>query len=162
MGAIPGGWPPFDMLDAEFVLLDDLDDAAGARLDQDRATVHDRVAIFTRGGVFRRHVVIGDALLGEHRANPNILAVLIGRAALLDDIAVEARAVIDAENAVDATDHPANDAADHGADRTGRPFAFARASLNTARDPLGLRHDRQRNGGDNGSNSDKTADHDIS
>src|SRR5665213_1113907 len=147
MGAIPGGWPPFDMLDAEFVLLDDLDDAAGARLDQDRATVHDRVAIFTRGGVFRRHVVIGDALLGEHRANPNILAVLIGRAALLDDIAVEARAVIDA---------------DHGADRTGRPFAFARASLNTARDPLGLRHDRQRNGGDNGSNSDKTADHDIS
>ena len=77
-------------------------------------------------------------------------------------ITVKARTIVDAQNAVDAADHAANDTADHGTDRTGGAFAISRASLNATGDPLGLRDDGQRHGGGNGSNSDKTTDHDNS
>jgi hypothetical protein len=152
---------PFSTSDAAVVLLDDLDNAAGPRLDQNRAAVHDGVAIIP-GAVFRRYVVIGDALLRQNRANSDVLAILIGRTTLLDDVTVKAGTLVDAQDAGDATDHAADDTADHGADRTGSPFAISRAPLNPTGNPLGLGHHGQRHGGDKGSYSDKTADHDIS
>jgi hypothetical protein len=133
----------------------------GSRVDQNRAVVHDRVAIVPYA-IFRRHIVIGDARIGQNRADPDVLVISIGRAALLDDITVKARSLVDAENPVNSSDHAANDAADHGADRTGRSLALSGALINSADDPLGLRHDRKRDGGNNGKNSDKAADHDIS
>jgi hypothetical protein len=106
------------------VLLDDLDNAVGPRIDQNRTVVHDRVAIIPNA-IFRRHIVIGDAFFGQNRADPDVLAILIGRAALLDDIAAKAGTLVHAQNPADATDHPANDAADDGADRTSSSFAFS-------------------------------------
>jgi hypothetical protein len=120
--------------------------------------VHDRVAIVP-GAIFPRHLVIGDALLRQYSADPDILAILIGRAALLDHILVKAGTLIDAQDAGDATDHTANDTAHDGADRAGRPFSFSRASLNSTGDALGRRCGGDCNCGGNGSDSDETADH---
>jgi hypothetical protein len=143
------------------VLLDDLDNPSAARFDQDRAAIHNRITIIS-SAVFRRHIVIGDAFLRQNRANSDVLAILIGRATLLDNITVKAGTLVDAENPGDSTDHAANDAANDGADRTGCSFAISRASLNPPGDPLGLCRNRERHCGNKGSNSEKTADHDIS
>jgi len=97
------------------MLLDDLDNPVGARFDQNRAAVHDRVTIIP-SAIFRRHVVIGDAVIGQDSANPDLLTVW-------DNIAVKAGTLVDAEDPVDATNHTANEAADDGADRTGGSFA---------------------------------------
>ena len=97
--------------------------------------------------VFLRHVVIGDAVFRQHDADPDVFAILIGRAALLDHVAAKARTLVDAQNAGNAADHAANDAADHGADRTGGPLTVARASLDAAGDALGL---GQRGNGEDG------------
>src|SRR6202453_3492238 len=125
-------------------LLDDLDDPAAARLDQNRAAVHDRVAIIPYA-IFRRHVIIRDAGFRQNRADPDRLVIFIGRSALLDHIAVKAGTLIDAEHPGDAAHHAADDTADHGAHRTGRAFAVAGALLNAPGDPsrdlLGSRHD---------------------
>jgi hypothetical protein len=161
MGAVSTDGPPFDLSEAAVVLLDDLDNPAGPRFDQNRAAVYNRVAIIP-GAVFRRHVVIGDALFRQNRADADVLAILIGRASLLDNIIAKAGTLVDAEYASDATDHAANDTADDGADRTGCSFAIPRASLNSTGNPLGLRHNRQRHGGGKDSYSDKATDHDIS
>jgi hypothetical protein len=149
------------MINTAAVLFDDLDNPVGARIDQDRPVVHDGVAIIARA-IFRRYFVIGDTFLRQHRADSDLLAILIGRATLLDGITAKAGAFIDAENSGDAADHAANYATDDGADRTGCSFAIPCASLNPAGDPLGLHHGWQRHGGDNGNYSDKAADHDIS
>jgi hypothetical protein len=143
------------------VLLDDFDNPVGTRVDQNRATVHDRVAIVPNA-IFLRHIIIGYALLRQNRANPDILAILIGRAVLLNDITAKARTLIDAENAGYSADHAADDTANHGADRTGRSFTVSRSALDPTGNSLALRGDRQRHGGDNGSYSDKAANHDIS
>jgi hypothetical protein len=144
-------------------LFDDLDDPAGARFDQDRAAIYDRVAIISNA-IFRGHVIVGDTLFRQDRADPDRFVILVGRAALLDHVAVKAGTLIDAEHPGDATHHAADDPADHGANRTGGAFAFTGASLDAARNPsvLGLRHNGKCNGGDEGSNSDKTTDHDRS
>jgi hypothetical protein len=160
-GGHPDGRPLFDAIDAAVVLLDDLDDPMGARIDQNRTVVHDRVTIIA-GAVFRRHLIIGDAFLRQDRANSDVLAILIGGATLLGDVTVKTGTLIDAQNPGDSTDHAANDAADNGTDRAGGSLAISRASLNSTRDTLGLGGDRQRDGCDKRSNSDKTADHDFS
>ena len=153
--------PCFDVLNAVVVLFDDLDDPVGAGIDQNRAAVHDRVAIIP-GAVFRRHVVIGDALFRQNCANPDVLTILIGRATLLDDITVKAWALVHAKNPVHAAHHPADHAADDRANWTRCSFAFPRTSLDPAGDPLRLCCYRQRHASGKGSNSDETADHDIS
>jgi len=79
-----------------------------------------------------------------------------------DHVAAEARALVDTKHAIHATDHAADDATDHGADRPSRPFTFSRTSFHAAGNTLGLRHDRQCNDGNKGRYSDKAADHDIS
>src|SRR6185437_8648399 len=112
-------------------LFDDLDDAAGARLDQHCAAVHDGVAVIV-DAIFRRHVIIGDAVLGQHRADPDVLAVDIGWTVLFDHIAVETRPLVDAEHAGDPSDHAADDTTDHGADRARGAFAIPRSPLNPA------------------------------
>ena len=96
----------------------------GTRIDQNGPVVHDRIAIFV-DAIFRRHVVIGDALLGQNGADPNVFIIPIRRAMLLNRVTAEARALIDAKDSVDATDHAANDAADNGSDRTGGSFAIS-------------------------------------
>jgi hypothetical protein len=106
------------------VLLDDFDDPAGPRIDQNGTVVHDRVAIVP-DAIFRRHIVIGDAFLGQNRADPDVFTILIGRAMLLDRVTAKARTLIDAENAVDATDHTAYDAAHNCSEGTGRSLAFS-------------------------------------
>jgi len=104
------------------MLLDDLDNPVGARFDQNRAAVHDRVTIIP-SAIFRRHVVIGDAVIGQDSANPDLLTVLIGGTALIDNIAVKAGTLVDAQDPVDATDHAANHPSNDAADRTGGSFA---------------------------------------
>jgi hypothetical protein len=106
------------------MLFDDLDNAMGSRIDQDGAAVHDRITVIPNA-IFLRYVVIGDALVRQHPANSDVLTILIGGAALLDDIAAKARTLIDAQNPGDAADYATNDTADHGADRTGGSFAVS-------------------------------------
>jgi hypothetical protein len=48
------------------------------------------------------------------------------------------RPVVDAENALDATDDTADRAANNGADRTGNAIAFRNAIRNAARDALSI------------------------
>jgi hypothetical protein len=119
------------------LLFDNLDDAAGPRIDQNGATIHDRVSVLAYA-ILRRHIVIADTLIGEYRANSYIFVILIGRAPLFDDIRAEARPLIDAKDA----SHSANDAANHATDNcpdgTRRPFPIAGTPLNAARDALGL------------------------
>jgi hypothetical protein len=88
--------------------------------------------------VFLRYVVVGDAIFRQHDADPDVFAVLIGRTALLDDIASKAGALIDAQDSGDATDHAADDTADHCADGACGAFTIASASFDPARNPLGL------------------------
>jgi hypothetical protein len=57
-----------DVTNAAVVLLDDLDNPAGTRFDQNRATVHNRVTIIPNA-IFRWHIVVGDALVRQNRAN---------------------------------------------------------------------------------------------
>src|ERR1700738_4716805 len=109
------------MIKAAVVLLDDLDNPVGARIDQNRPVVHDRVAIFP-GAIFRRHVVIGDAFLRQNRANSDILAALMGRWLALNNITAKAGTLTGAETPGDPPDYPANDTADDGTDRTGSSF----------------------------------------
>ena len=137
MGAIPMDGSHSTRSMPQSFLLDDLDNAAGARIDQNRAAVHNRITIIP-STIFRRYIVVVDALIRQHSANSDVLTILIGRAALLDDIIAKARTLIDAQNAGYATDHATNHTADDGADRTGRSFAISRAALNSAGDPLGL------------------------
>src|SRR4051812_46297307 len=73
---------PRDGLFASRRLLDDLDDAVGARLDQHGSAVHDGVAIIAHA-VFRRHLVIGHSGLGQHGADPDLVAISVGRPTLL-------------------------------------------------------------------------------
>jgi hypothetical protein len=146
---------------ASILLLDDLDDAVGSRVDQHGAAIHDGVSVLAHA-IFRRHIVIGDTLIGEHRPNPYIFVVLIGRAPLFDHIGTEARPLIDPKDA----GYSANDAADHatndGPDGTRRPFPISCASFNAARDALGLACNGKHCGDRDSGGPDKTADHDDS
>jgi hypothetical protein len=79
--------------------------------------------------------------------------------ALLDHVVVKARTLVDAENAVDATDNTADDTTNHGAERTGGSLAIARAAFDPAGNSLGGRRDGQHYYGYKGGKSDKSADH---
>src|ERR1700737_3695892 len=79
-GAISADGPHFARSTLQ-TLIDDLDNPVGTRIHQNRPVVHDRVAIIP-GAIFPRHLVIGDALLRQFGADPDILAILIGRTTL--------------------------------------------------------------------------------
>src|SRR5580693_5190600 len=104
----------------------------GSGFDKNRAAIDHRVTILARA-VFRRHLVIGHALLGKHRADTHLVAILIGGMMLFDGVGVEARALIDAEHAGDTSDHAANGAAHDGANGTGRAITLAGAALDSTR-----------------------------
>lgn len=142
-------------------LLDDLDNPVGTRVDQHRAVVHDGVTIIA-DAIFGWDVIIGDAFVGQHRADAHVIGITVGRDVPLDDIAVKAWPLIDAENPGNAAHHTSDDAADNGSDRTGGAFAISRTPFNSTRNPLRLRNGRKGYGGSKSSNSDKAADHDIS
>jgi hypothetical protein len=140
------------------LLLDDLDDAVGSRVDQHGAAIHDSVSVLAHA-IFGRHIVIVDALLGKYRPNSYIFVVLIGRVPLFDHIRAEAGPLIDAEDAL----HSANDAADHATDNCPdgacRPFPILGTPLNAARDALGLACNGKQYGDRDSGGPDKTADH---
>jgi hypothetical protein len=112
--------------------------------------------------ILRRHIVIGNAFFRENRAYSQLIAILIRRASLFDDIGTEARTLIDPEDAgyaaSDAAEHASNDCSD----RTSRPFTISRAPLDATRDTLGLGCDGKQHRDNNSSSSDKAADHDNS
>jgi hypothetical protein len=141
-----------------YLLLNNLDDAACARFDQDRATIHHCVSMLAYT-VLRRHIVIGNAFFRENRTNPEILAVLIRRASLFDDIRAEARTLIDTQHAGYAAHDTADHAANNCPDRTSRPFTISCTPLDATRDVLGLGCDGKEHCDKNSSSSDKGADH---
>ena len=142
-------------------LFDDLDDPSAARLDQNRAAIDDRVAVVANT-IFLRYVVVGDAFFRQDSADPQIFAVLIRRAPLFDDVSAETRTRVDAQDAVHAADDTTDHAPDDRSDRTCCPLPLPGASFYTSRDALRLNGNRQRHAGGNDSNSDETADHDLS
>src|ERR1700742_1228578 len=142
---------PVDFSGFMIALFDDFDHPAGARLNQNCAPVYYGVSIIVNA-IFRGHVVVGDALLGQNRAHPHVLAIAIVGTVLFDDIVAKARPLIDAKYPGDAADYTANDPSDHGAHGTGGALAFSRAMLDSAGDALGLGDRRERDGGDEGSN----------
>src|SRR5436305_3054897 len=135
-------------------LLDDFDNPVAARLDQDGTAVHHGVAVIARA-IFGRHLVIGYAFFRQHRADADVLAVLVGWAPLLDDVAAKARTLLDAQHPGNPADHAANGAADDGAHGTGRALAFPGAAFDTSGDALRLGKLRKCNGCGKGGNSDE-------
>jgi hypothetical protein len=69
-----GKWAVLEV--GPFRSLDDLDNAACSRFDQNCTTVHHRVAMLPYA-IFRRYVVIGYAFSRENRPDPHILTILI-------------------------------------------------------------------------------------
>src|SRR5580692_2974871 len=86
------------------VLIDDFDDAMRAGIDKHRAAVDHGVAV-VMGAVFRWHVVIGYAVAGQVCAHPQIAIIGVGWMVPFDNVAVEARPLIDTEHTVDAADN---------------------------------------------------------
>jgi hypothetical protein len=78
---------------------------------------------------------------------------------LFDDIGSEAGTLVYPKDPVDT----ANDAADHAAyncpDRASRSFTVSCTPLDSARDALGLTHNRKKHRSHNSSSADETADH---
>jgi hypothetical protein len=60
-----------------------------------------------------------------------------------DDVIVKTRALIDAEQTIDAARHPANDASDDGANRAGGGASLIRAIGRAADNALRLSADRR-------------------
>jgi hypothetical protein len=143
---------------ASISLFDDLDDAAGSRVDQHGATIHDRVSVLAHA-ILRRHIVIVDTLVGKYRPNSYIFVVLVGRVPLFDHISAEARPLIDAKDACYSTDDAADHTTDNCPDGTCRPVSLSGTPLNAAGDALGLACNGEQYGDDDGGSSDKTADH---
>ena len=125
-------------------LVDDLDDAPRAELDQHRTVVDDGVAISRRCAVFRRHVIVGHAALRQHDADAKILVVAIGRPPLANHVFAKARAIVDTQDAADRAGCGADRAANDGAERSGSPSTFRRAFFRASHGALRLRRHRQR------------------
>ena len=107
------------------MLLDDLDDPPRPWLNQHCAAIHHCVSILANT-VFRWNVVISNAIIGKDRSDPHILAILIGRTPLLDNIGTEAGPRVHSKDA----SHAANDAAYHASNnyshRTSGPFTVGK------------------------------------
>jgi hypothetical protein len=145
----------------EFLLLDDLDDTACPRLDQNRAAIYHRVSLAYT--VLRRHIVVGHTFFRQNGTNSQVFPILIRRTPLFDHIRTEAGTLIHPEDAGYTADDSADHAANDGSDRTCCPFTIACTPLHAARDTLGLGCDGKQQGEDNNSSSSgKTTDHDNS
>src|ERR1700744_2883698 len=89
------------------ISLDDFDDTMRARIDENRSTVDNRIAIITYP-IFRRNVIVGYAIARKICSYAYITVIRIGWVMPLDDVAVEAGPLIDSEHPV----HTADNAAD--------------------------------------------------
>jgi hypothetical protein len=78
---------------------------------------------------------------------------------LFHDVAMKAWTLINAQNTRDAAHNASDGAADDRAYRSGGSLAFPRATFNSARNPLRLRHRRHRGDGEKRGNSDQTTIH---
>jgi hypothetical protein len=144
------------------LLLNDLDDTACSRLDQNRAAIDHRVSVLAYA-ILRRHVVVGHAFFRQNGTNSQVFPILIRRTPLFDHIGTEAGTLIHPEDAGYAANDPSDHAANDGSDRTCCPFTVAGTPLDTARDTLGLGCNRKQQGeNSNSSSSGKTADHENS
>jgi hypothetical protein len=117
-------------------LFEDFNDAVGAGIHEDRPAIDHGIAIIANA-VFLRHVVVRDPVAGQVGTHPHIALVGVRRVMPLDDVAVKAGTLIDAEHTIDTADHATDDATDNSADRPGCAFAFAGAAFNASGYALG-------------------------
>jgi hypothetical protein len=117
------------------LLFDDFNYPMGPRIDQHGTVVHDSISIVA-DAIFRRHVVVCHAGIGQHRADADIFVVMIGGIMTLNNVAVEPGALIDPQNTIHAADHATNDASNDSPDRAGRPISLTRTSLDPTGYPL--------------------------
>jgi hypothetical protein len=144
------------------MLLDDLDDTACPRLDQNRAAVYHRVSMLAYA-ILRWHIVIGHTFFRQNGTNSELFPILIRRTPLFDHIGTEAGTLIHPKDAGYAADDPSDHATDDGPDRACRPFTVPGTPLDATRNTLGLAcNGKQRDEDSNGSSSGKTADHENS
>jgi len=97
--------------------------------------VDNRIAVFP-DPIFRRDVIVGDAFLRKHFADPDVTPVMIRRSVLFDHVTVETRPLISAQEAGDTTNHPSDCTADNGAYWTGSAVALAGSPFDAARHAL--------------------------
>ena len=119
------------------LLLNDLDDTACSRLDQNRAAIYHRVSMLAYA-ILRGHVVVGHTFFRQNGTNSQVFPILIRRTPLFDHIGTEAGTLIHPEDAGYAADDTSDHAANDGPDRTCCPFTVAGTPLDAARDTLGL------------------------
>ena len=103
------------------MLVDDLDDLTGLRINQHGVIVHISVSI-TLDVILARNVVISHSVWGQNRTNSQI-AIVVRGVLLVCDIFMETRAIVDPKNP-----------ADRSGDRTDRPADHCshRASVSVA------------------------------
>ena len=94
--------------------------------------------------ILRRNVVVCHALFWKNHTDPHILAILIGRLPLFDNICAEARTLIDPQNAGHTPDDTADHTANDSPDRTSRPFTISGTPLGARGYALSLSNDGKR------------------
>jgi hypothetical protein len=93
------------------------------------------------------NVVISDAAFWQHCSYDEFIGVAIRWDALANDVFVEARAILDAENAANRAGNRTDCAADHCTDRAGVVATLRRAFLRAADGALRLCRHRQSQAG---------------
>jgi len=146
---------------AHVLLLDNLNDTACSRFDQNPATIHHRITILT-DAILGRHIVVCNALFRENRPNSQIFAILVRGAPLFDDIGMKARTLIHTKDPSYAADRAAYDTTHNRTDGACRSFTIPRTPLDTSRNTLGLGRNGEEDRDSNSGGSDETADHDSS
>ncbi len=122
-------------------LLDDLDDPSGPRLDQNRAVVHDGVAV-PLDTILGWHLTIDDAALRQHGPNTNILAVAIRRHTLANHVRAKARTLVHAKQTGNAACDTSSNATENAANRACGFRALSRSLCRAADDTLRLNRQR--------------------
>jgi hypothetical protein len=117
-------------------LLDDLDYAARAGVNQNRSIVDNCVAIFANT-ILLRNLVVGDACFRKYCAHPYITFVAIRGPVFFDNITVEARTLIDAQNSRHTADDPSDRATNNSSHRPGSPLAFSCTTFDASGHTLG-------------------------
>jgi hypothetical protein len=126
-----GGFPKVSTL----CLLDDLNYSPRPGVHEHGPIVHDRIAVFANT-ILRRNIVISDACFRKYGAYPDIAFVAVRGPVFFDDIMTEAGSRIDAQDASDPANDPADGAAHNSADRPCGALAFAGATFHAFRHSL--------------------------
>jgi hypothetical protein len=117
-------------------LLDHLDDASRARINQHRSVVYNRIAIIANT-VFRWNLIVSDACFRKNRAYSYISFVAIRGPVFFDDIVTETRTCIYTKNARHAADDASDSATYDSAYRACGPLAFPGTTVDASFDALG-------------------------